>query len=381
MADFHDTELHTTLGNSTMDDRAVPLRVPMTSTEIWGYGFLFVTLINLSSVMGIVFFPLMNKRIYATVMRVMIGLAIGSLSGSALFHLIPKALKLEADSLNTLAFVWISIWVVMILESAMKIGLKTRKTIQDEKNGKLTEFSNLQNNNPCNHSIPILVDNEEMSNGNLFSDPIKTPNVSEDVTDTSLRLNQGQIPIYHSTFSLNKLAVEALRSSERVNGEANGIKTVAWVIIFGDGLHNFIDGVSIGAAFTTDFTTGAVICLAIVCEEFPHELGDFAILINSGLSVKKALLFNFLSALTCYLGLILGIMLGGEFDWSYYIFAVAAGVFLYVALGDMVPEVTEIIEELSELSPSKAWSVLLVHHFGIMVGISILYTLAKYLPE
>jgi zinc transporter ZupT len=139
--------------------------------------------------------------------------------------------------------------------------------------------------------------------------------------------------------------------------------------------------VSIGAAFATDFATGAVICLAIVCEEFPHELGDFAILINSGLSVKKALLFNFLSAMTCYLGLVLGILLGAEFGWSYYIFAVAAGVFLYVALGDMVPEVTEIIEELSEVSPSKAWRVLLVHHFGILVGISILFTLAKYLPE
>lgn len=64
-------------------------------------------------------------------------------------------------------------------------------------------------------------------------------------------------------------------------------------------------------------------------------LGDFAILINSGLSVKKALLFNFLSALTCYMGMALGILLG-EIDWACYIFAFAAGIFLYVALGDMV---------------------------------------------
>lgn len=63
--------------------------------------------------------------------------------------------------------------------------------------------------------------------------------------------------------------------------------------------------------------------------------GDFAILINAGLTVKKALLFNFLSALTCYLGMALGILLG-EIHWDSYIFAFAAGIFLYVSLADMV---------------------------------------------
>lgn len=64
-------------------------------------------------------------------------------------------------------------------------------------------------------------------------------------------------------------------------------------------------------------------------------LGDFAILINSGLSVKKAIMFNFLSALTCYLGLALGIILG-KIEFENLIFAFAAGIFLYVSLADMV---------------------------------------------
>lgn len=92
---------------------------------------------------------------------------------------------------------------------------------------------------------------------------------------------------------------------------------------------------SIGAGFVTSWRTGAVICLAIMCEEFPHELGDFAILINSGFSVKGALGLNFLSALTCYLGMGMGILLG-EIQWANYIFAFAAGIFLYVSLADMV---------------------------------------------
>lgn len=140
------------------------------------------------------------------------------------------------------------------------------------------------------------------------------------------------LPVFRSTLSLSKTVTEI------INGDADEethIKTVAWIIIIGDSLHNFIDGVSIGTAFVKSFHTGAVISLAIICEEFPHELGDFAILINSGMSVKKALFFNFLSATTCYFGVMLGILLG-EISWDSYIFAFAAGIFLYVAFGDMV---------------------------------------------
>lgn len=56
-------------------------------------------------------------------------------------------------------------------------------------------------------------------------------------------------------------------------GKDSVIATVAWMIIFGDGFHNFIDGVSIGAAFQQSIFTGISICLAVMCEELPHELG------------------------------------------------------------------------------------------------------------
>lgn len=65
-----------------------------------------------------------------------------------------------------------------------------------------------------------------------------------------------------------------LQSTETQDStEPNQIKTVAWIVIIGDSLHNFIDGVSIGTAFVKSFHTGAIISLAIMCEEFPHELG------------------------------------------------------------------------------------------------------------
>jgi zinc transporter 14 len=135
------------------------------------------------------------------------------------------------------------------------------------------------------------------------------------------------------------------------------------MIIFGDGLHNFIDGLSIGAAFNESILTGVSISVAVLFEELPHELGelngnntirqfcllfivsnrylefailgDFAVLLNAGMSIRQALTYNFLSACTCYIGMAVGILLG-EIEASIYIFALAGGMFLYIALVDMV---------------------------------------------
>ncbi len=114
------------------------------------------------------------------------------------------------------------------------------------------------------------------------------------------------------------------------------VAPVAWMIIFGDGLHNFIDGLSIGAAFTESALKGISICLAVMCEEFPHELGDFAILINSGMSFPVALLFNFLSACCCFAGLAVGIIAGENLSINHWIYAIAGGMFIYISLCAMV---------------------------------------------
>lgn len=114
------------------------------------------------------------------------------------------------------------------------------------------------------------------------------------------------------------------------------IAPVAWMIILGDGLHNFIDGLSIGAAFTETLGKGISISLAVACEEFPHELGDFAILVNAGMSYKQALMYNFLSACCCYLGLIIGILVGENLGINRWIYALAGGMFLYISLCGMV---------------------------------------------
>lgn len=80
-----------------------------------------------------------------------------------------------------------------------------------------------------------------------------------------------------------------------------GIATLAWMVIMGDGLHNFSDGLAIGAAFTEGLSSGLSTSVAVFCHELPHELGDFAVLLKAGMTVKQAVLYNALSAMLAYL--------------------------------------------------------------------------------
>uniref|UniRef100_A0A3Q4HVY2 Zinc transporter ZIP6 n=1 Tax=Neolamprologus brichardi TaxID=32507 RepID=A0A3Q4HVY2_NEOBR len=111
------------------------------------------------------------------------------------------------------------------------------------------------------------------------------------------------------------------------------------MVIMGDGLHNFSDGLAIGAAFTEGLSSGLSTSVAVFCHELPHELGDFAVLLKAGMTVRQAILYNVLSAMMAYLGMITGILIGHYAEnISTWIFALTAGLFMYVALVDMVSD-------------------------------------------
>lgn len=168
--------------------------------------------------------------------------------------------------------------------------------------------------------------------------------------------------------------INPVSTGERV--QKQDISTVAWMIILGDGLHNFIDGISIGAAFSESILSGVSISVAVICEEFPHELGDFAVLVSSGMTIRQALGYNFLSACTCYFGMAIGIILGDVTDGASYISALAAGVFLYIALVDMMGELSAALEATSRDSIARTLKLLLLQNVGIFIGISIIFVLS-----
>lgn len=111
----------------------------------------------------------------------------------------------------------------------------------------------------------------------------------------------------------------------------------SYLILFGDGIHNFIDGLVISAAFMADINLGVVTSFLIIGHEIPQELGDFGVLLHGGMSKRKALLYNFLSQLTCVLGGIVGYIMPSE-GFKTIMLPFAAGGFLYIAASDLVPE-------------------------------------------
>ena len=117
------------------------------------------------------------------------------------------------------------------------------------------------------------------------------------------------------------------------------------LILIGDGLHNFIDGILIGAAFLTDIHLGIVTSLAVAAHEIPQEIGDFAILLHSGYSTTKAFVFNLLSSLATVVGGVLAYYGFQNFEPLLpYVLAVAASSFIYVAVADLIPGLHKRVE-------------------------------------
>lgn len=117
------------------------------------------------------------------------------------------------------------------------------------------------------------------------------------------------------------------------------IHPVGKLILFSDGVHNFIDGIIIGVSFLTSIPLGVATTLAVILHEIPQEIGDFAVLLHSGYEKKRALFLNFLSALAAVLGTVFALVVGsrGEAFISWAL-PIAAGGFIYIAMTDLIPE-------------------------------------------
>lgn len=110
------------------------------------------------------------------------------------------------------------------------------------------------------------------------------------------------------------------------------------LILLGDAFHNFVDGVVIAAAFLTSVPLGIATALAVIAHEIPQELGDFAILLHSGLSKARAFTYNLISSLTTLPGVIIGWFWLAEMRQAIpFVLAISAASFIYIAVADLVP--------------------------------------------
>ncbi|QOR38080.1 ZIP family metal transporter [Billgrantia diversa] len=124
--------------------------------------------------------------------------------------------------------------------------------------------------------------------------------------------------------------------SHRVSAQVR--QPVTYLILIGDGIHNFLGGLSIASTFLINPSAGVIAWIAAAAHEVPQELGDFGILVHGGFERRRALLWNLASALTFPIGAILAYLVSQRIDVSGLVLF-GAGTFIYIAASDLVPEI------------------------------------------
>uniref|UniRef100_A0A8C9T8Z7 Solute carrier family 39 member 8 n=1 Tax=Scleropages formosus TaxID=113540 RepID=A0A8C9T8Z7_SCLFO len=283
----------------------------------WGYGFLAVSIINLSSLMGLALVPFAAKPCFPKVLSYFTALGIGTLFSNAVLQLIPEVLGFDpgADNYNlSVTGIFGGFYVLFFTEGILKMVLKTEHEVRHH--------------------------------------PVHTS-----MTHSS------DLPQYGRT---RTVCCGWLRSRP-----LGSVRTVAWMVTLSDALHNFADGLVIGASFVASVLAGFSTSIAVMCEELPHELGDFVILLNAGLSIPQAVFFNILSSLSCYLGLALGILVGGAFAPN-AIFGIAGGMFLYVSAVDMVARSSW------QMTPRSSVLFFLIQNAGLLSGFAVILLITLF---
>lgn len=145
------------------------------------------------------------------------------------------------------------------------------------------------------------------------------------------------------------------------NGKCD-IHVFSYMNLVGDSIHNFIDGLIIAAGFTTSIELGITTFIAVAAHEVPQEIGDFGVLVYGGFEKKKALIMNFIVALTIVVGGIAGYFISENVeDATAFLLPFAAGGFIYIAATDLVPEIKK------EISFRKYLPTLVVFIFGLLI--------------
>lgn len=370
---------------------------------MWGTATFMVFIVSCCSLVGVSIMPLISGPFYKSSITLLTGLAVGSLLGSAIFSLIPQAfaLHLQADK----AYLWKSliiffgIYLFYLSERLMRIYFERRERknsdlhLQEQIQLKRNKSNNdhLDGNQhgtgegdvPNTSGVIHLKAHDKTRNDTTTEISLAREHHDEgDDPDHVRPSSHGHSHSHNHSQNSHEVIKKALKGEKVVDiapRRVAEIAPVAWMIIIGDGLHNFIDGLSIGAAFSESIHQGMIICVAVIFEELPHELGDFAVLISSGMTVRQALFFNFLSASTCFIGMIFGILLGDMAQSASYIFALAAGMFFYISLVDMMGELSAALEECKG-STRKSMHLLLMQNIGILSGIVIIFSLSLFGP-
>nr|XP_046274407.1 zinc transporter ZIP4 [Scatophagus argus] len=348
------------LSGACTDIAEPPTLDALTKTERYIYATIANVVITLVSMFGVVVLLCTScTGVFQLCIQFCISLAVGSLTGDALLHLLPIFLGLHVHSDETsshkhsehdhheetpeyiykMLVVIGGIYFFYLMETVFSlVTYKNNHHHHQHHHGEDSEPHH------CDHGMVLEMYQQERKQKDKSQSASKADLVNSEDNEKSVS-----------------------EPKERTREQ----RLLPYMITIGDGIHNFADGLAIGAAFSLSWKSGLATSLAVLCHEIPHELGDFAILLHSGVSVRRALLLNVGSAMTSFIGLYIALSVATNITTSQWIAAITAGLFLYVGLADMLPTMVHI-------SNKRPWLMFLLQNAGLLTGWSILLLLSFY---
>ncbi|XP_054721505.1 zinc transporter ZIP10-like [Uloborus diversus] len=293
-----------------------------------------ITVITLLSLIGAFMIPILNKPLYDYVSDFFLGLAFSTMLGDVLIHIMPQYLGLhvhrEGESEDSF-----EVPKYTIKQLTLAVAVYIIYLLQAIFNGIFKKPGH-------GHSHEAV-------------DSIALKNVKSTSDESMVSSNQS------ITDDIEKEKKEQKTKKMFDSAEVFcGFTTSALVIIAADTIHNFVDGAAISVAFATSEKDGLLSSVAVLFHEIPHEMADFVMLTQAGLPFKKALIVNFISGITGYGGMIIGELMSDE-AWRVWLQLVTGALFLYVSMGEMLPELKAPI--------NKKWLKFILKQIGIVVGI------------
>ncbi|KAJ8257468.1 hypothetical protein GJAV_G00185920 [Gymnothorax javanicus] len=309
-----------------------------------GWGFLALVVISLPSLLALALVHLVPPAHLQTLLCPMVGLAMGTLCGDALLHLLPHARpgshseSEQRDSVLKGASLLAGLYLFFLIEAVLGIQRQSKRKVKK----KMMES-------------PSTDGRELEREVDALQEAVRI-----ETAPSTVRVSVEEHGHGHSHGSPGQ-------------GSA-GTGNLVWMVIMGDGIHNLIDGLAIGVAFSQGLAGGLSTTVAVLCHELPHELGDLAVLLGAGWPMRRLLAFSGVSAALGLLGLMAGTVLGHHFSTlSPWILALTAGVFLYVALVDMMPEMLR-----GNLGPTQPLTRFFLQNLGLLTGGAIMFCIALF---
>ncbi|CAF3688233.1 unnamed protein product [Rotaria socialis] len=389
----------------------------------YAYGLIAVFIVSALSLVGVLALPILYKVSFKYVLNLFTAIATGTLLGDAMFHLIPfifdrhnhndhdhnqLTFSIPSYQLKILLAV-LTLYIFYLLEVFLHWFAHYKHDNDSPHSHSHSHGHPNTNNEHCHYALvdidadiehshlhhnhthhnlhqhlnsPSIYSNAKSffnnNNNNNNSPPCTPSNEPNIMTNQFIDSNSKDKPSNDQSEQVS-LTTEKMFTSQFSNQidsihpiiqQLKTIKSTGWMVLFGDSIHNFADGLAIGAAFSEDLVLGVTTTIAVACHELPHELGDYAVLLQSGFSHSRALLWNFLSATTAIIGFLIGSIMSDNESARQWIFSATIGMFLYIALADLLP--TLLADGEVKLKR------FLVVNIGFLFGITIMFLLAIF---